>query len=286
MAQDPLPVRGLHEFLICALTEFDGLCGFRRPEEAADLLEALRVRALDGYVGTLRTAPPEQALRTVLTEVLGARKPFMAEVVDKAAAAARRLGSVPGPFQEACARYAWIARHHPGDAGVLAAMLLNHVRLRPGEALHLGAGVPHAYLRGTGVEIMANSDNVLRCGLTTKHVDVPELLRVVDFRAAEPAVLTPAATDDGEERYPVLAGEFALSRYRISGDTAPSLPPSGRPQILLCTVGEAVVTEAGGGSLTLGRGQSVYLPATSGECRLTGSDAEVFRATTGLSAAY
>ena len=87
-----------------------------------------------------------------------------------------------------------IAHHYPGDPGVIAAMLLNHVQLQPGEALFLGAGVPHAYLNGLGVEIMANSDNVLRCGLTPKHVDVPELLRIVRFEATEPGILRPEAS--------------------------------------------------------------------------------------------
>ena len=111
------------------------------------------------------------------------------------------------------APYADIAHHYPGDPGVIAAMLLNHVRLQPGEALFLGAGVPHAYLDGLGVEIMANSDNVLRCGLTPKHVDVPELLRIVRFEASDPGVLRPEASPDGEEVYDTPIDEFRLSRY-------------------------------------------------------------------------
>lgn len=111
----------------------------------------------------------------------------MAHTVTEAAAACARLGGDHAP-------YADIAHHYPGDPGVIAAMLLNHVRLQPGEALFLGAGIPHAYLSGLGVEIMANSDNVLRCGLTPKHVDVPELLRIVRFEAADPGVLRPEAS--------------------------------------------------------------------------------------------
>ncbi|MBA0049483.1 hypothetical protein E0L36_00695 [Streptomyces sp. AJS327] len=163
------------------------------------------------------------------------------------------------PHARAYAAYADIARHHPGDPGVIAAMLLNHVRLQPGEALYLGAGVPHAYLRGLGVEIMASSDNVLRCGLTPKHVDVAELLRVVRFDPAPPRVRRPEATPDGEERYDTPAEEFRLSRLVLAPGAAPRELRAPTPQILLCTAGSPRVTGADGAELTLGRGQSVYV---------------------------
>ena len=86
-----------------------------------------------------------------------------------------------GPFDLDCRTVLELGERYPGDAGVLAALLLNRLVLGPGEAVYLAAGNLHAYLRGTGVEILANSDNILRCGLTPKHVDVPELLRVLDF---------------------------------------------------------------------------------------------------------
>ena len=118
-------------------------------------------------------------------------------------------------------------------------MLLNHVRLQPGEALFLGAGVPHAYLDGLGVEIMANSDNVLRCGLTPKHVDVPELLRIVRFEASDPGVLRPEAVADGEEVYETPIDEFRLSRFVLGAGARRRARPHRRPtpQILLCTAG-------------------------------------------------
>ena len=104
----------------------------------------------------------------------------MAATVEAATEACARLAATPGTEHAAAyAAYAAAAHSFPGDRGVIAAMLLNHVTLQPGEALYLGAGVPHAYLDGLGVEIMANSDNVLRCGLTPKHIDVPELMRIL-----------------------------------------------------------------------------------------------------------
>ncbi|MFH8991072.1 mannose-6-phosphate isomerase, class I [Streptomyces sp. NPDC017940] len=259
--------------LICALTPFDGLCGFRAPDDAAELLSGLGVDSLVPYVDLLHAKPEESALREVLTAVLTADPDDMAKTVAAAAAAAERIGGVYAP-------YAAIARDYPGDPGVIAAMLLNHVRLQPGEALFLGAGVPHAYLDGLGVEIMANSDNVLRCGLTPKHVDVPELLRIVRFEATDPGVLRPVATPaaaaagtpGGEEVYDTPTDEFRLSRFVLTEGAAAHDLTAGTPQILLCTAGTARA-----GDIALSPGQSVFVPA--GEKAEVSGTGTVFRAT-------
>jgi mannose-6-phosphate isomerase len=251
--------------LICALTEFDGLCGFRDPVRAADLIDGLGVASLKPYVDLLHAQPEEAALREVLTAILTADPQEIAHTVAEAAAACARLGGDYAP-------YADLAHHYPGDPGVIAAMLLNHVRLQPGEALFLGAGIPHAYISGLGVEIMANSDNVLRCGLTPKHVDVPELLRVVRFEASDPGVLRPEASPAGEEVYDTPIDEFRLSRYVLpEGGTARDLT-LGTPQILLCTAGSVRA-----GEHELNPGQSVFVPA--GEKAEISGTGTIFRAT-------
>ncbi|MCW7943358.1 mannose-6-phosphate isomerase [Streptomyces hygroscopicus] len=251
--------------LICALTEFEGLCGFRAPDAAAEQLAGLDVDSLKPYVDLLRAHPEEAALREVLTAILSADREDMAGTVAEAAAACERLGGVYAPYAE-------LAHHFPGDPGVIAAMLLNHVRLQPGEALFLGAGVPHAYLNGLGVEIMANSDNVLRCGLTPKHVDVPELLRVVRFEAGDPGVLRPEASPDGEEVYETPIDEFRLSRYVLPEGAAPHDLTLTTPQILLCTAGSVRA-----GEYVLGPGESVFVPADE-KAEVSGPGT-VFRAT-------
>ncbi|MGV0802441.1 mannose-6-phosphate isomerase, class I, partial [Mycolicibacterium elephantis] len=121
-------------------------------------------------------------------------------------------------------------------------LLLNRISLAPGEAIYLPAGNLHAYLEGVGVEVMANSDNVLRGGLTPKHVDVPELLRVLDFTPAADVVIRPDIAADGTELvYDTPAPEFAVSVLSIDGDQlgheidAPTRHDG--PQILLCTQG-------------------------------------------------
>jgi mannose-6-phosphate isomerase len=297
--------------LICALTDFDGLCGFREAPEAADLLAGLDVDALKPYVDILRASPASDALREVLTAVLTADRDEIAATVHETARAAAQAAAraadravdapsavradgetgtgigpgmrTPGAHARTYALCASLARHYPGDPGVLAAMLLNHVRLSPGEALYLGAGVPHAYLSGLGVEIMANSDNVLRCGLTPKHVDVPELLRIVRFEPGAPVVLRPEPGPGGEEHYEVPIDEFRLSRCVIAPG-APATPLEARtPQILLCTEGQMRLRKVADGvggedaQLPLERGQSAYVPA--GERVEVTGDGTLFRAT-------
>ncbi|MEV6688074.1 mannose-6-phosphate isomerase, class I [Streptomyces sp. NPDC051130] len=249
--------------MICALTPFDGLCGFRPPPEAAKLLDGLGVDSLKPYVDLLRAHPEEAALREVLTAVLTADRAEMARTVAEAGAAIERLGGAYAP-------YASLVHHFPGDPGVIAAMLLNHVRLQPGEAMFLGAGVPHAYLDGLAVELLANSDNVLRAGLTPKHVDVPELLKVVRFEPGDPAVQRPEG--NGEEIYEAPIDEFRLSRFALAPGASPHPLPDAAPQILLCTAGSPKA-----GEVTLSPGESVFVPA--GEKVELSGPGTVFRAT-------
>ncbi|MFJ1587403.1 mannose-6-phosphate isomerase, class I [Streptomyces sp. NPDC088197] len=263
--------------MLVALSPFDGLCGFRRPTDAADLIDGLGVPALAPYADILRAHPEDKALREVLAAVLTAEPEAMAESVTAAAEAAARLSITDSPYAADYAAYAQAAHSFPGDRGVIAAMLLNYVRLQPGEALYLGAGVPHAYLDGLGVEIMANSDNVLRCGLTPKHIDVPELLRVVRFEAGDPGVLRPEAAPDGEELYAAPIDEFRLSRYVLAPGAQARTLDSGTPQILLCTAGRAELRDGDGTTLTLAPGESAYVPARE-RTTLTG-EGTVFRAT-------
>jgi mannose-6-phosphate isomerase len=279
--------------LICALDEFVGLCGFRDPVDTALLLDCLSVPMLAPLVETLRTRPEDEALREVLTAILTAAPETVAAMVRETTQALERAAAhamtLPAALASSVDSYAALGRTFPGDPGVIAALLLNHVRLEPGEALYLGAGVPHSYLGGLAVEILANSDNVVRCGLTPKHVDVPELLRIVDFASTEPAVLRPVPVpgSDGEGLYRTPVDEFRLSCYTLGGTAAQACRiPGDVPQILLCTEGTVILTDADGSSLTLDRGESAFVSAGSADL-LAGSapgDTAVtlFRATVSL----
>ena len=266
--------------LICALDEFDGLCGFRRPAGTAALLAALHVPGLTPLIDVLQQKPESEALREALVGVLSLDRATAADLVRQTAAAVDAAATTDpdGPYTP----YTLITREFPGDIGLLAGLLLNHVRLAPGEALYLGAGVPHGYLHGTAVELMATSDNVLRAGLTPKHIDVPELLKVVEFTAADPDVLrpVPVAATPGELLYPVPIDEFRLSRFDL--DDEPRRIDGRAPQILLCTTGTARLTADDGETLELARGESAFLPATGNNTDLTGPGATLFRATVTL----
>ncbi len=170
---------------------------------------------------------------------------------------------------------------------VLAALLLNRVHLEPGEAIALPAGNLHSYLSGVGLEVMANSDNVLRGGLTPKHVDVPELLRILDFHPVTAAELSPETIREGTElRYATPAPEFAVSVFDIDGAAlggeidAPCRNDG--PQILVCTAG-AVTVRSKTQTLELARGAAAWVAADGGPLRLRADEpAQLFRATVGI----
>lgn len=250
--------------LICALTDFHALCGFRDPGVTLDILATIDTSALDPIRDRLAASSRVDGLASLLEYLLtlpaGDAAALVAPVVDAC--------GVPGPDRHADVRAmaAALGERYPGDAGVVIALLLNLVHLKPGDALFLGAGNLHAYLGGTGVEIMANSDNVLRGGLTTKHIDISTLLEVVDARPIEPVVQRPVAVE-GVASYDTLVPEFRLDRLELDGSATVS-----GPAILLCIDG--VVDAA---SHTLERGAAAWLSAADGAVELRGRGA-VYRA--------
>jgi mannose-6-phosphate isomerase len=152
------------------------------------------------------------------------------------------------------------------------------MRLESGQAIYLPAGNLHAYLGGVGLEIMANSDNVIRGGLTPKHVDVAELLRVLTFADGLVDVVMPEGNGP-EQIYVTPASEFRLSRVTLESSNFTARERRG-PEILLCTEGSAAVSALDGLSSPLPRGASLFVPASAGAYSLTGAGT-VFRATVG-----
>ncbi len=242
--------------LICALTPFTALCGFRPLAELRAHLEALALPELEACVAPLRArgeAGLEECFRALWTLNAAARE----HVIERALAQARKLRG---------AEWAWVLRlaeTYPGDIGVLAPLLLNLVVLAPGEALFLDAGCLHSYLEGVGVELMANSDNVLRGGLTRKHVDVPALLDTLVFRCARVAPLRPARASGSEARYTTPAREFTLSVLRPGPGEPHVSPPARSIEILLCTEGEGWIMPLEGVAegLPVKRGTVLLVPA-------------------------
>jgi mannose-6-phosphate isomerase len=192
-----------------------------------------------------------------------------------------RLAAADGRYAAACAAIVRISGEHPGDLGIVGALLLRHGTLRPGQAIFLPAGGLHAYLRGTGVELLANSDNVVRAGLTPKHIDVRELLKLTEPAVAVP-VLEPRPLGNGVHVYDSPAPEFRLYRADL-GVADVIVPGGGGPRVVLCAEGTAVLrtesTEATGSAdggtdgrsavLKVARGESCFVPAA--DAVVTGS---------------
>lgn len=255
--------------VLCALTPFEALAGLREPREAAGLLLELGVEALEPVVERLDRGDDQglvDALRMVLDHADGSRAGLLADVV--AACEARVWDE--GEHAQAYAAVVRIAADHPGDLGAVASLLLNHTVLQPGEAIYLAAGGLHAYLRGAGIEILANSDNVLRAGLTSKPIDIDELCRIVDPTVPVP-VLRPAADECGVTAYETDVPEFSLHRIENRGGagSAVELPGHG-PRIVLALDGVARL-ESQGASLVLERGGSAFVSAADGAVRCTGA---------------
>ena len=242
--------------LLCALTPFVALCGFRPLEATLALLHRLGL-AEHPVFRDLASGDLRGAVGRLLSLPQGDR----AEVAETVAAAAHRDQAPEAVWARR------IAATHPGDPGIGVALLLNLVRLEPGEAIFLPSGNLHAYLEGVGIEIMASSDNVLRGGLTPKHVDVDELLAVLDVSHGPPPVVRPLA-DGATRRYLTPVDEFELSLVHLSD--IPVTVGEGRPRVLLCLDGEAELTTPAD-RLHLHKGGSAWVPAADGPLCVSGT---------------
>ena len=219
--------------LLVAVDEFEALCGFADPARTAGRLR--RWGVLPALVDVLdRSADPLRDAVALLLDWPAA---------DRAAAVASVAAADP--------LSARLAADYPDDPGVLVALLLNHVRLAAGQAIFMPAGNLHCYLRGTGIEIMAASDNVLRGGLTPKRVDVPELLAVLRYEVLADPVVAPVNVSPGVVTWPVPVPDFALHRATVDGRPVPLDVPDA--SIALCLVGEVTVD-----TLRLTHGHAAY----------------------------
>jgi len=259
--------------LLCALTQVEAFCGFRPVSESVALLDELAVPELDGLRQSLTSSGLEASVRWIF-ELSDA---YVADVVAELARSA-----APAPdslYTDALQWGSRLAQDYPGDRGVVLTLLCTFVRLAPDEALFIPAGCLHAYLSGMGVEIMAESDNVLRGGLTGKHVDVLELQRVLDFGPSRAAVVRGQADEVGRTRFATEVEEFALSKLEVS---EPAELDAERPAIVLTVDGAARLRSADGRVLDLPQGRAAFLPAVEQGIEISGS-AVVFEATTGPS---
>lgn len=266
--------------LLVALTPMTALCGFRAPAESLRLVHLLGVPRLSALMADLADDDPAVGLRRAFSALLGMPPAERVALVEDVAVASHAHEADAGPDADALDWVALLSVAYPADPGVVAPLLLRLLELAPGDAVFLRDGELHAYLRGAGVEVQASSDNVLRGGLTPKHVDVPELMRVVRFEVAADPVVRPVAVAPGVLAFPVPVADFAVWRLRPA-EAGPTR------RLLLPGAGERVVVVVAGtldlGGLPLHPGQAAFVPADepavevsgAGTCFVTSSGRDV-----------
>lgn len=246
--------------MIVAISEFEALCGFRSVQYVRELLEDIQ-----GYPAAedLKQAAAEwsalltDSIQPLFSHLLKNRESF--GVLSVALAA---LADFDSRF-ELCLR---LNELYPGDPGVFIALMMHHVHLQPGQALFLPAGNIHAYLQGLGVEIMAASDNVLRGGLTKKHIDVAELEAIVDFNSQPIEFVRQVEIASGLVEFETPVDDFVFYRVEPSAARVLADLQLGGDSIMLCTAGEVAVSNSLGEREVLTRGEAAYC---SNEAKLT-----------------
>jgi mannose-6-phosphate isomerase len=257
--------------LLVAVDDFDTLCGFRDPGRSADVIEAMGVPELAPVVAMLRSGPIGTRLRSAVETLLRWPAPERTGIVAAVVAGAARQGL--GGIVSLGERFA-------DDMGVVVALLLNNVQLSAGDAIWMPDGNLHAYLRGTGVELLASSDNVLRGGLTRKPIAIEELLRVLRFEVLPDPVVKPVALADDVVTWPVPAPEFALIRAVVTADGEAVALDADGPRIVFCISGEIAADD--GTPIRLRGGESAF--GAAGRPLTISGDGVVFVASTGSQA--
>jgi mannose-6-phosphate isomerase len=250
------------------------MAGFREPREIKANLESFFQNAPQSLVTALSpltdALEKENPLKSFLKELFSI-SPFVRESVGNYARnnytmdqkSLFSLGEEIPNYPTEWKLVTHFAKFFPDDPAIISPLYLNLIQLNPGEAMYLPAGILHAYINGLGVELMANSNNVLRGGLTPKHIDIPELLRVLDFTPSQPEILK--GKDEGEYEYPVPCKEFSLSV--IKGGTQVYLETG--PSIVLVTQGELIIN--GLKETILKKGESAFIPAGNNGLKFSGN---------------
>jgi len=253
---------------LCALAPFWALQSFRKAKEAAARVRACCSNSLAPELKALEDGPDSKGLKRFFESLMTLSPAQRTGVVRETLESARR-GRVDN---ESCRWMRKLSQRYPDDIGVLAPLFLNLVFLEPGQALFLQPGQLHSYLEGAGIELMANSDNVLRGGLTVKHVDVAELINVLDFRPRPVSILLPVKKNEYELRYESGAEEFVLSVICLSGSGRYLSRAERSVEILLCTEGEGVLQDGESGErFVLRKGRSLLVPAAVSQYCIEGS---------------
>jgi mannose-6-phosphate isomerase len=253
---------------ICALSPFWALYGFRNVSEILALTKKSCPVGLANEINGLMSQRDSQGLKRYFTHLMTLDADRQKKVIDEAVQNALQFSDEDDAFY-------WMIRlsdEYPVDIGILSPILLNIVQLTPGQALFLPAGELHAYLEGFGIELMANSDNVLRGGLTPKHIDITELLKVLNFEPRTINVLEAVQKNKAERMYACPADEFVLSVISVSDEFRYQCKETRSVEIVLCTDGKTFLKDNGSKDLIeLAKGTSAIIPAAVKSYCLSGN---------------
>ncbi len=253
---------------ICALTDFWALNGFRKISDMIRLFDKICPPGLKKDFDLFCQQPNSRGLKEFFKAMMIMDHTTQKQIINDAVKNADRLKDQNNEYQ-------WMIdlnKEYPWDIGVLSPIILNLICLEPSQAMFLPAGTLHAYLDGVGIELMANSDNVLRGGLTPKHVDVKELLNILNFEESDINILKMEKINPCEHRYETHAEEFALSVITVKTDMAYVSPDKRCVEILLCTDGNAVVTDLTGNyNIAVRKGLSILIPGVVEKYRIRGN---------------
>ena len=244
---------------ICALTSFYALNGFRHISEMISLVEKTCCNSLRKECNLLKFNQNPSGLSSFFNRLMTMDKKKKENVIREVVHNAIKYATDDIVFE-------WVINlnnEYPDDIGVLFPLLLNLVCLEPGQAMFLASGELHSYLSGMGIELMANSDNVLRGGLTPKHVDVHELINTLEFVEKDVRILEPVAKRKHEMIYECCVDEFILSVINSVDGSEYVSPYKRSAEIILCIEGSAGIAEPGRhDTMLIQKGDSVIIPAS------------------------
>lgn len=256
--------------MVYALSTFDTLVGFRPTAEILRVFTQLDSPSVNAASATLRAKPGYKGIVRVLENLLIAPPP--ASEIANVVVQAKALVHDGVDIKRAYTTAAMIARHHPGDVGIIVSLLLNRFTLQPGEAMFLGTGVIHAHLSGMCLEAMANSDNVMRAGLTRKALDPEGLIRALEAGMSRVARVEPDYPSFSTEVYSPAVEEFALAVTQVSPADPAGVPLiTATHSIVMCIGGAVHLVDAAGETFSLSRGDAVHTDTDDGVVTLAGT---------------
>ncbi|MCG2758451.1 MAG: mannose-6-phosphate isomerase, class I [Desulfobacteraceae bacterium] len=252
---------------ICALTPFLALYGFRKISEIISLMEKICLKVLDRELNNFKRQPNSEGLKSFFQSLITMNSQRKKQIIEHAITNTQKIAEDNLGFKWMINLY----KEYPDDIGIFAPILLNLISLKPGQAIFLPSGELHAYLEGLGIELMANSDNVLRGGLTKKHIDVPELLKVLSFEETDVNILLSQKDKDCEGVYYSMAKEFVLSVISDEKNISYTSSEKRSVEIILCTDGKASIADVElNENITLTKGTSIIIPSSVNKYRIQG----------------